>query len=428
MQKYEKNLPAQLARFESVMDESLTMKQQVINLTSLLKFFFLDYGIPMVMGPQMAQRRIKKIFADSLTDGVKAQLMSLGSSLPGNKTAVMGATMMDLAASDTLRSHDSAEAFAAKLEQRSLAPDFLQKWDAFMAEFGSRCPREIDVATPRPYEQPAQFFTQLKQMSLAFEGGENGRYVFESAQAKREEAYRALKALALQKGKRQAKAFDKNYHVLVTLGGQRETGKHYMIKTVNMFRQRALEVGEGFVENGRLDHPAQIFDLTIDDIDHALANPALDLRQLAHERTAPIDKIKKSHLVARIIDSRGKIFYPPRLEAGEGELVGIPISPGVVRGRVKVFHSADEKTLLPGEVLVTRATDPGWTPLFINAGGIILEIGGALQHGAVVAREYGLPCVSGLAGATDILQDGQLVEVDGANGIVRLIENEDNGA
>lgn len=428
LQKYEKNLPDQLARFESVMDDNLSMKQQAINLTALLKFFFLDYGIPMVMAPQMAQRRNRKIFADGsgdVSDEVKALLMSLGSSLPGNKTAVMGSAMLDLALSDTIQSHDSPEVFVTKLERRSLDPGFLQAWEAFMAEFGARCPREIDVATPRPHEQPAQFFTQLKQMSLAVESGRNGRSVFAAAQAKREEAYRTLKALALQKGKRQAKAFDKNYHVLVTLGGQRETSKHYVIKAVNMFRQRALAVGEAFVRNGRFDHPTQIFNLTIDDIDRSLANPTLDLRQLAHERAAPINKIKKSHLVARIIDSRGKIFYPPHREVGEGELVGIPISPGVVRGKVKVLHNPDERTLLPGEILVTRATDPGWTPLFINAAGIILEIGGALQHGAVVAREYGLPCVSGLDNATHILQDGQLVEIDGANGIVRLIDNKD---
>jgi phosphohistidine swiveling domain-containing protein len=72
---------------------------------------------------------------------------------------------------------------------------------------------------------------------------------------------------------------------------------------------------------------------------------------------------------------------------------------------------------------VTRATDPGWTPIFINAIGIILEIGSALQHGAVVAREFGIPCVSGLDGATDKLSDGQMVEVDGSNGIVRVLEH-----
>jgi phosphoenolpyruvate synthase/pyruvate phosphate dikinase len=150
------------------------------------------------------------------------------------------------------------------------------------------------------------------------------------------------------------------------------------------------------------------------------------LRALAQQRSALIRKIKRSHLVARIIDSRGKIYYPPRKAAADGEFSGVPISPGMVQGRVRVLHSASEKKLLPGEILVTRATDPGWTPLFIIAKGIILEIGGALQHGAVVAREYGVPCVSGLDDATSLLKDGQLVEVDGSNGIIRILQESAN--
>jgi pyruvate,water dikinase len=89
---------------------------------------------------------------------------------------------------------------------------------------------------------------------------------------------------------------------------------------------------------------------------------------------------------------------------------------------VKVLTSPDEKPVLPGEILVARATDPGWTPLFLNAAGIVLEVGGVLQHGAVVAREYGKPCVVGIDHAASILRDGQRVEMDGASGVVRLVE------
>jgi len=93
-----------------------------------------------------------------------------------------------------------------------------------------------------------------------------------------------------------------------------------------------------------------------------------------------------------------------------------------VTGKVKVCISAHDKRILPGEILVAKATDPGWTPLFVNAGGIILENGGALQHGAVVAREYGKPCVTSVVDAVKILKDGQEVEVDGSSGIVKIIK------
>ena len=106
----------------------------------------------------------------------------------------------------------------------------------------------------------------------------------------------------------------------------------------------------------------------------------------------------------------------------EGEVRGMPISPGVVRGRIKVLYSPREKPFLKGEILVARATDPGWTPLFANAAAVILEVGGVLQHGALVAREYGLPCVAGVENAVGMWKDGTLVEVDGAAGIVRLVK------
>ena len=420
MRKYARALPGHLQRFEDVVDPGLSLRQQASNLTALLTFFLMDYGMPMVFAPQIAQSRIKRIFKED-GDRVKEQLLSLGIALPGNKTAEMGALMVELASSDTINAHASAQAFVAQLEARTLDPAFLQLWDRFVDEFGARCPREIDVATPRPNEQPGLLYEQLKSMSLALDAQKGHKTVFEEARTKREKAYEALHLLALQKGRRKARALARHYKTWVTLGGYRETGKHYVIKVIDLFRKRVLKVAQTFVQAGRLDHTEQIFDLTIDDIDHALADSALDLRALAVERTAPIDKIRKSHLVARVIDSRGKIYYPPRKEAAEGELAGVSISPGVVQGRVKVLHHANEKPLHPGEVLVTRATDPGWTPLFIYAGGIVLEIGGALQHGAVVAREYGIPCVSGLTGATELLVDGQLVEVDGSNGIVRLL-------
>jgi pyruvate,water dikinase len=140
-----------------------------------------------------------------------------------------------------------------------------------------------------------------------------------------------------------------------------------------------------------------------------------------NENTHYLRKFKHVHEFPRIIDSRGKILRPPLKEAGENEYIGEPISPGSAIGEVKVLHSPDEKPVLPGEILVTRATDPGWTPLFLNAAGVILEVGGMLQHGALVAREYGKPCVSGLIDATEILKDGQLVEIDGTSGVVRLM-------
>jgi phosphohistidine swiveling domain-containing protein len=334
----------------------------------------------------------------------------------------MGELMYALAASIEINRCDSAADFLTTLKQGNLSPDFVDRWEHFMAEFGMRCPAEIDPATPRPKEQPALVFEQLKKMSLTIQDRKTSQTFFEEALAKRESAYQALHEIALQKGKLKAWMLEKYFKIWLTLGGYRETPKHYVIMVIDLFRRQALAIAQNFVADLRLDTPEQIFDLNIADIDQAGKDPTLDLRALAQERTVLTNKIRKSHLVARIIDSRGKIYFPPRQVVTDGELIGVPISPGVVQGRVKVFRHATDKQLLPGEILVACATDPGWTPLFINAKGIILEIGGALQHGAVVAREYGIPCVSGLDDATSKLKDGQLVEMDGSNGVVRILE------
>ena len=420
--KYQAALSAEIHRLATFNGAGMTLQQQAIALTNLLPFFYGEYGIPMVLAGQMAQRRIQTLFKDDAN--AQDHLVNLGISLPGNKTTEMGERMYELASADELTRYDDPTRFLSDLELGALSPDFTQRWNHFMTEFGMRCPGEIDPATPRPKENPAQIFEQLKSMSLSIRGRESSLSYFEESRAKREAAHQALYAIVLKKSKRNAKTFEKLYNTWQTLGGYRETPKHYVITVVDLFRRSALEIAHRFIADGRLDTPERIFNLTIADIDRAVTDPTLNLRVLAMERSALIHQIKRSHLVARILDSRGKLFYPPRQAAKDGELSGVPISPGVVQGRVKVLQTADEKPLLPGEILVARATDPGWTPLFINAKGIILEIGGALQHGAVVAREYGTPCVSGVDDATHLLKDGQLVEVDGSNGIIRVLDGE----
>lgn len=420
LRDYHAASPGAIQRLEALSDGGTSLESRATALSETLDFFYGEYGIPMILASQIAQQRIKNLFKQEAAQ-VQDHLINLGISLPGNKTTEMGESLYALASLAEISLYDSAADFLAALERRALSPEFMRRWEGFIAEFGMRCPSEIDAATPRPWEQPALLFQQVKNMALAVRSRTDPRSFFEEARLKREAAYQTLHGIALKKGKRRARALEKYYATWVTLGGYRETPKHYVIKVIDLFRRQALALAQSFVAAGRLDRPEEIFDLTIGDIDRAREDVAVGLRALARERSALVDSIRRSHLVARVIDSRGRIYYPPPKAATEGELRGVPISPGIVQGRVKVVHDAHRESLLPGEILVARATDPGWTPLFINARGIILEIGGALQHGAVVAREYGIPCVSGVDEATRKLRDGQRVEVDGSNGIVRIL-------
>lgn len=105
----------------------------------------------------------------------------------------------------------------------------------------------------------------------------------------------------------------------------------------------------------------------------------------------------------------------------------MPVSTGVATGPVKALRNAQDKRIDKGDVLVACPTDPGWMPLFVNAGAAVIEVGGMLQHGAVIAREYGKPCVSGIDQWMTKLRDGQLVQVDGAAGVVRPLSDKKIG-
>jgi len=108
-------------------------------------------------------------------------------------------------------------------------------------------------------------------------------------------------------------------------------------------------------------------------------------------------------------------------DAPPGALIGNPVSAGIVEGIVRVIHDPQAEKLNPGEILVAPFTDPGWTPLFINAGGLIMEVGGIMTHGSVVAREYGIPAIVGVREATEKLQSGQRVRIDGNRGVIEIL-------
>lgn len=421
MKKYYEELPVHLEGFTKGEETCKSLREHAERLTGGLDFFFMKYGTPTWFSAKNAKAQIQRLFRNE-QDNIADYLTNLGMALPGNKTTEMGALLYKIAVSEEISHFDDARNFMEALHCNKLSSKFASLWNEFIEEFGARCPKEIDPATPRPKEKPAVIFEQAKAMAAAIQASGDNKDFFERTVQKREVAYKYLRDIAAKMGAKQLKEFERNYNILLTFGGFRETGKHYVIKSVDLFRQKALEYGEKFVAQGRLDTPAQIFDLTIADIDMASSNASLDLRDLARKQSAFTKKLKKSHFMVRIIDSRGKIFFPSIKKAGDGAFAGIPISPGTIRGYAKVLHHANEKKLLPGEILVARATDPGWTPLFINARGIVLEVGGALQHGAVVAREYGIPCVSGISNAVEMIKDGQLIEVDGSNGIVRIVE------
>jgi len=380
----------------------------------------MDAFFPVLFAAELAKSRIKRMFKDD-EPAIRKKVAYLERALPENVTVGMGMSMYRLARFPEVKECSSGEEFASRLQDRAFSPEFLQAWDAFMEEYGFRSPMEMDPAAPRYYEQPAQFFEQLRTVADTADSEYSPQAILDKAKAERENAYQELLRVARKKGGRKARSFEKNYKIMLELAGYRESPKYFVAWITDIFRRRALEQAQPLVEAGRLDSPEQVFGMTIEEFERALVDPTIDLRALAERNTRYLKRFQQVRRFPRVIDSRGKILRPPKKETAEGALVGEAISPGVISGPVKVLNTPDEKPVLPGDVLVARATDPGWTPLFLNAGAIVLEVGGMLQHGALVAREYGKPCVAGIENATSILRDGQAVEIDGSNGVVRFV-------
>lgn len=360
--------------------------------------------------PAVARPRIAKLFRDD--PEAQDLLVALEMDLPGNPTAEMGRRMFELASFEEIQATPDGDAFEAKVRARSYSAEFMSAYDAYMERFGCRGIKEIDIATPRAYENLPAFFDQLRAIDL-------GKDVIGAAERRRVEAHERLFELARARGKE--KQARKLANTIRSAAGYREAPKFFFIHLVDLLHGRALTLADRMVAAGRLDDPQQVFDLTPFQLGEAERDAGFDVRTAIERNLSsrrPLDRVRDW---PRVIDSRGKIPLQPVSETEDG-LVGDPIAPGTVRGRAKVLHAPYEKPLEEGEILVTRASDPGWTPIFVNAAGVVLEVGGPLQHGAVIAREYGLPCVSGLDGVVDLIEDGQMIEVDGSAGVVRILD------
>lgn len=306
-------------------------------------------------------------------------------------------------------------ALAHRIAAREVPEDFLTGWNDFLQRFGCRGPLEMDLANPK-YGDDTQLL--LRQLATVALGDADPLATHAARRQAREAAYAELHAeLSARKRRKLARI----HRTIEAFESVREMPKHHFAMVNMVLRQRLLQSARRWVAQGRFDRSEDVFQMTLDDFDRAESDDTLDLRALVARRGAFYRDVKsRVRHFPHLIDSRGRILKPIR-EYQPGELRGVAVSPGIVRGPANVLDSPLDKTLRPGDVLVAHTTDPGWTPLFINAAAVLLEVGGELQHGALLAREYGKPCVAGIVGLMERLEDGQIVEVDGDQGVVRIL-------
>jgi pyruvate,water dikinase len=202
----------------------------------------------------------------------------------------------------------------------------------------------------------------------------------------------------------------------------RESTKVSVLRLGGEARRATKEIAERLVASGALADLASAELLSIDELEAALAGADIN-RSILHRRRRALDTAEAVGPLPRIFKGR-----PERVEVVApgpgGSIDGWAASPGLYRGTARVVTNVADARLEPGDILVARATDPSWTPLFLTAGALIVEEGGPLSHAAIVARELGLPAVLNVAGATGLIIDGEEVTVDGSTGRILLHRDE----
>ncbi|MGB5049213.1 MAG: PEP-utilizing enzyme, partial [Caldilineaceae bacterium] len=212
----------------------------------------------------------------------------------------------------------------------------------------------------------------------------------------------------------------------------RDSPKFMIIRLVGIARKAILAMGESLVEVGVLTQAEDIVFLRVTELRTLASTPLEQMdksawRSLVAQRRQAYDRELGRRQIPRVLLSDGTAYYDGFTDSSDGEAVegvlrGSPVSAGVVEGNVRVIFDPYTAHLLPGEILVCPGTDPAWTPLFLSAGGLVMEVGGLMTHGSVVAREYGIPAVVGVERATERLETGMHIRVDGSSGRIEVLE------
>lgn len=207
--------------------------------------------------------------------------------------------------------------------------------------------------------------------------------------------------------------------------GLRENPKFFAVRMMWIIHRELKKTGQEFVSSGELEHADDFFYLSFPELKAFAAGEKRNWKKLISERRSLFEREMQRRQLPRLLLSDGRAFYEGMAEqkGSDGKTVmGSPVSPGVVEGRVRVVRYPGKAGLAPGEIMVCPGTDPSWTPLFLVAGGLVMEVGGMMTHGAVVAREYGIPAVVGVTEATTGLKTGMMVRLNGSIGKITLLD------
>ena len=310
---------------------------------------------------------------------------------------------------------------------------FYNKFIDFLRMFGCRGEGELDICNSRFSENHEVILKQIfSHLSVNYNDNNlSPEKLFEVVEKERPKHYENLLKFAQEKGFESE--FKEAYNLYITFLKYRESPKYYIIYTIGEIRKVILSLlQKKNIQNNYFNSNNSVWDLNINHFDELIFGKNITPQKI-NEFIKNDTKDRNIFLTwnrnPQIFDSRGLFLTLNKKKINENEkgvLYGDSVSYGKYKGIARVMKTSTEKEFKPGEILVTSATDPGWTPLIVSCGAIVLEIGGALQHGALVAREFNKPCVVGVEKVMEKIKDGEEIEVDAIEGKVIIINQVEN--
>ncbi len=361
--------------------------------------------------------------------GEKNAADTLSQSAPNNITSEMGLALLDVA--DAIRPYPEVIEYLQQVKEDNFLGELVKLEGGqeaqnaiatFLHKYGMRCVGEIDITRTRWSEKPTTLVPMILSNIRNLEPGASDRK-FEQGQQealkKEQELLERLKQLP--DGEQKVNETKRMISLIRNFIGYREYPKYGIVSRYFVYKQALLKEAEQLVQAGVIHEKEDIYYLTFEELREVVRTNKLDYPIISKRKDEY--KFYEKLTPPRVITSDGEIIAGEykRENLPAEAIVGIPVSSGVIEGRARVILNMEDADLEDGDILVTSFTDPSWTPLFVSIKGLVTEVGGLMTHGAVIAREYGLPAVVGVDNATKLIKDGQRIRVHGTEGYVEIL-------
>ena len=353
----------------------------------------------------------------------------IAQSVTGNITAEMGVALLDVA--DVIRPHPEIINYLRSVKDDSFL-DEMVKFDggkkarkailAYLDKFGMRGSGEIDITRPRWSEQPETLVPLILSNIKNFGPGAGEGKLEQGRRESLKKEQALLESLKqLPDGEQKAGETKRMINLVRLFSGYREYPKYAMVNRYFIYKQALLKEAERLLQANVIREKEDVFYLTFEEFRDAAATHKLDYRIISRRKAEY--KLFEKLVAPRVLTSDGEVISGRYRREGLpfGAIVGLPVSSGLTEGRARVIVKMEDADLENGDILVTSFTDPSWTPLFVLIKGLVTEVGGLMTHGSVIAREYGLPAVTGVENATKLIKDGQRIRVNGTDGFIEIV-------